>query len=158
MTERQAEAQTLRASGLSFREIGRRMGVTHVTAQALVDPARQRAKSSRWRASGSVAALRDRDHRRAAFTTRQVEWFAQCKQLVLSAKAGGCSRCGENPEDRRKLHFHHRDPSSKLFEVSGFGKGKSKLPRSAAGVEVLLAEIAKCDVLCEGCHREEHKK
>ena len=38
--------------------------------------------------------------------------------LNVIKEAQGCMRCGYN-EDGSKLHFHHRDPSTKLFAISG---------------------------------------
>jgi hypothetical protein len=42
--------------------------------------------------------------------------------------------------------FHHRDPSSKLFEISGMRLIQWAEPE-------LLEELAKCDLLCSNCHR-----
>ena len=42
------------------------------------------------------------------------------------------------------MDFDHRDPSTKLFNVAQ-GIRKSK--------EAILAEIAKCDLVCANCHR-----
>ena len=57
-------------------------------------------------------------------------------------EAQGCMRCGYN-EEGSKLHFHHRDPSTKLFDV---GKGIALSPIR------LQEEIDKCDLLCISCH------
>ena len=50
--------------------------------------------------------------------TRQREDRKRADLNVLK-EAQGCMRCGYN-EDGGKLHFHHRDPSTKLFSI---GKG-----------------------------------
>jgi hypothetical protein len=58
-----------------------------------------------------------------------------------------CECCGFS--DYRALHFHHKDPTSKEANVSNMvGHGASK--------ERILAEIAKCAVLCANCHAIEH--
>lgn len=44
------------------------------------------------------------------------------------------------------MDFHHRDPSTKAFGLS-VGECAS---RSTTDV---MAEIAKCDLLCANCHR-----
>jgi hypothetical protein len=44
----------------------------------------------------------------------------------------------------RWLHFHHRDPETKSFDISNQAHSRS--------IPELLAEVAKCDVLCEDCH------
>jgi len=63
--------------------------------------------------------------------------------LNVIKEAQGCMRCGYN-EDGSKLHFHHRDPSTKLFEIH------NSLTFSP---QRLQEEIDKCDLLCAACHR-----
>lgn len=53
--------------------------------------------------------------------------------------------CGES--DIRCLDFHHRDPATKL-------SGINKMIRDNYSMEVVEAEIAKCDVICANCHRK----
>lgn len=61
----------------------------------------------------------------------------------------GCDRCGYN-KCPQALEWHHPnndkdiDPSSILMS------------RTIKAFEKYLAEIAKCDLLCANCHREEH--
>ena len=58
-----------------------------------------------------------------------------------------CQRCGEAAPEC--LHFHHRDPTEKEFALSnGVGWGWSK--------QRILAETAKCEVLCANCHMKHH--
>ncbi len=71
---------------------------------------------------------------------------AEKKQLLDDARWGGCARCPE--KDLACLDFHHRDRSDKLGHlgvVRRFSKAR------------ILAEIAKCDVLCANCHRKHHR-
>ena len=56
----------------------------------------------------------------------------------------GCSCCGWKPTNPRLLHFHHRDPKTKLFNVSQNVHSQS-WPN-------ILAEVEKCDIMCEPCH------
>lgn len=59
-----------------------------------------------------------------------------------------CQRCPE--DDPVCLDFHHRDRTEKDFSLyRAASTGYSR--------ERILAEIAKCDVLCSNCHRKEHK-
>ena len=60
-------------------------------------------------------------------------------------KTHPCERCGF--ADYRSLVFHHRDASTKSFELS---QGPH---RSYAQID---AEIAKCEVLCANCHEAHH--
>ena len=59
----------------------------------------------------------------------------------------GCKICSE--KHPACLHFHHRDPEQKLFEVC------DAVRRSVCWSD-LLEEIKKCDVLCSNCHAKLH--
>ncbi len=56
-----------------------------------------------------------------------------------------CKECAY--DDWRVLQFHHRDPSSKLFGI----EQALQAPRKYSTAQ-LMAEVAKCDVLCSNCH------
>ena len=58
----------------------------------------------------------------------------------------GCKVCRFDA-DSNKLHLHHRNPSTKVFSIA-----LGHLYKWPA----FLAEIKKCDVLCEKCHAEVH--
>jgi len=68
------------------------------------------------------------------------------QQLAFIKLETGCSKCGYK-EHPSALHFHHRDPSQKKFDISRCGY---------YGMEDLLNEINKCDVICANCHSIEH--
>ena len=59
----------------------------------------------------------------------------------------GCIICGYN-EEPTLLHWHHREPDEKLFNISN----KS----NAYTFKELIAETKKCDVMCKPCHIEHH--
>jgi hypothetical protein len=59
-----------------------------------------------------------------------------------------CVDCGE--KDPIVLAFHHRNPAEKLGAVVDL------ITRLQSNRTVLLAEIAKCDVLCANCHLRRH--
>jgi hypothetical protein len=70
----------------------------------------------------------------------------------LKLNAGGkCILCGYN-KCLAALHFHHRDPSKKLFEITNFLWGKVK----GYTKDDLDNEVKKCDLLCANCHAETH--
>jgi hypothetical protein len=50
---------------------------------------------------------------------------------------GPCIKCGS----WENLEFHHRDPKTKIRTICWSWK-----------TAILLAEIAKCDILCRMCH------
>jgi hypothetical protein len=58
-----------------------------------------------------------------------------------------CKQCGE--DHIACLEFHHRDPSLKHKKVS-------QMPSEGYSVDSIMAEIAKCDVLCANCHAKLH--
>lgn len=63
------------------------------------------------------------------------------KQKCLDYKGGKCAVCGYN-KTTRVLSFHHTDPSTKLFTISG---------AHARSWDVLRAELDKCQLLCMNC-------
>lgn len=68
------------------------------------------------------------------------KWFKEFKTTLK------CSICGfSHPA---ALDFHHKDPSTKEFNLGAIGCSVSK--------EKIIEEIEKCDILCANCHRIHH--
>ncbi len=67
-----------------------------------------------------------------------------------SLKDKPCMDCGKSypPEC---MDFDHRDPTIKVERLS-------ELSRKLASPVVILAEVAKCDLICANCHRIRTKK
>lgn len=61
---------------------------------------------------------------------------------------GKCVKCGCCDVDI--LHFHHIDPNTKLFNLSG--------SYHSANYKALEDEAKKCELLCPNCHAKEHVK
>lgn len=61
------------------------------------------------------------------------------------AYGGKCTKCGYS-KCLKALEFHHKDPTTKVKEVS----------YNRASVAMMAAEAKKCILLCANCHREEH--
>ena len=76
-----------------------------------------------------------------------VEWRRRTKVRLVELHGGRCIRCGY-ARHVAALVFHHRDPRTKAFSISGEGVPRA-WPR-------LVEEAAKCDLLCANCHREVH--
>lgn len=76
----------------------------------------------------------------------QAERRAPRQAIVDQIKAeSGCMDCGLHPEYSQVLEFDHRPDEDKKFHISD---------RMATGtLEELMAEIAKCDIVCANCHR-----
>ena len=70
---------------------------------------------------------------------RLTEW----QEIMQVEKARPCMDCG-GTFPPYVYDFDHRIPAEKSFSIS---KGKR------VGREALLAEIAKCDLVCANCHR-----
>lgn len=66
------------------------------------------------------------------------------KRFLIELKSAPCKDCQQSfpPE---AMDFDHRDPATKSFSIATFGRRVAK--------SVLLAEIAKCDLVCSNCHR-----
>jgi hypothetical protein len=89
------------------------------------------------------------------------KYYEKNREFVIAAAANARKRkaykwhlfkkklkceCGESHP--ACLDFHHREGTEKLFSVSeGFAKYTE---------EKVLAEVAKCDVICANCHRKHH--
>lgn len=80
--------------------------------------------------------------------------------LVTAEKGtrGRCESCGQTLADLgpRELHFHHRDPATKRFRVSNWQK-EFRVRPGETQEQAVLAEMAKCDLVCRSCHSEIHR-
>jgi cytochrome c2 len=100
-------------------------------------------------AEARASARTGRNHRkhcRSCERQKQQERRAPRQAYVDKIKAeSGCMDCGLHPEYLQVLEFDHRPDEVKLFHISD---------RMASGtMDDLIAEIAKCDVVCANCHR-----
>lgn len=69
------------------------------------------------------------------------------KYDLVTLFGGACQRCGYS-KSVAALHFHHEDPRTKKFAISGRG--------FVHCWEKLLLEAQKCELICANCHAEEH--
>ena len=67
------------------------------------------------------------------------------KKQLMDAAGARCFDCGYEGAIA-VYEFHHRDPTTKEFGLANFNGSLSRL----------LAEAAKCDLLCASCHRLRH--
>jgi len=87
------------------------------------------------------------DNREASNASKK-KYIASLRDLVNDhKKAGACIRCGI--ADYRVLDFHHCDPSQKKINLNLAWKQHQAR-------QVILDEIAKCDLICSNCHRVLH--
>lgn len=78
--------------------------------------------------------------------SRQKERGLTRKIEFIAAKGGGCQQCGYS-RNYAALIFHHRKPSEKSFTLDQRNMANRSL-------EICLAELRKCDLLCANCHYE----
>lgn len=76
----------------------------------------------------------------------QLAFFLRKKKEAIEYLGGKCIRCGYD-KCHGALHFHHRDPTTKLGAWD-----KVRLWSK----ERRLKELDKCDLLCANCHAEIH--
>lgn len=78
----------------------------------------------------------------------QYKRAVQRKLYLISLRGGKCERC---PYDKNisALDFHHRNPSTKDFQLDMRTLGNKSF-------KSIMIEFEKCDVLCSNCHREHH--
>ena len=74
-------------------------------------------------------------------------WRKRTKIKLVEIAGGKCNLCGYD-KCISALEFHHLDPNTKEFNVTG-----SKTTRS---FDAMLSEIRKCILVCANCHREVH--
>jgi len=67
----------------------------------------------------------------------------------------GCKVCGE--KDPICLDFHHRERETKHENLKKNGEGYAKGSWFVLGIDTLLVELTKVDVLCSNCHRKTHR-
>src|ERR1035437_935868 len=97
-----------------------------------------RAARERDRTAGDPGATQ-RKYRQSPTARLQVFYAWKAQQ--------SCVRCGYKADPQR-LHFHHRDPATKLYKISRM--------IYRYGLTKLWTEVAKCDLLCVSCHEAEH--
>ena len=79
-------------------------------------------------------------HRRNAIK----KYKRKCADFVRAARIRPCADCGVYTEGR--MEFDHLDRSQKKIKI-----GRQKF---SVGMRQLIAEIAKCEVVCRPCHHK----
>jgi len=99
-------------------------------------PERMRELKRRWRAAHPEVAKRNNLLGRAR---NRAFIAAEAQRRGGLCEAPGCNAHFEDGV----LQWHHRDPSTRSFSI-----GNSSL----ASLKKIVAELAKCDLLCRGHH------
>ena len=107
------------------------------------NPGRAAAHTRRWESQQADPNAHQKAHLRRRATTRK-------EQVDAIKTASGCTDCGWNdPDLPEALEFDHKDQATKSFSI-----GSNVNRHTWAEV---LAEIAKCEVVCAICHRRRSK-
>lgn len=93
------------------------------------------ARIRKWRKDNNQKLMEQRQYRMQSAT-----------ELLTRLKTP-CVKCGEARE--WVIHFHHIDPSEKVFEITKEAISHKKWERIAE-------EASKCACLCANCHTEFH--
>jgi transposase len=163
----QAQLEALLAEGLTIRAMAARLGVGYSTVRhwlgryGLATPrGRRLAETAPARAAGAETVEATCPvHGPTLFVRRGTDGFRcrlcrssavdrrrkEIKRLLVAEAGGACVICGYD-RSMAGLHFHHRDPASKAFALSGKGVTLS--------LEAARAEARKCALVCSNCHAE----
>ena len=95
---------------------------------------------------GRPTVTRTAEELRAAHRERKRKYETKLKKYAWNYKAERSCECGQSHP--AALQFHHRDPTTKLFDIASGHKAKSVIR--------LQEEIDKCDILCANCHAIHH--
>lgn len=81
---------------------------------------------------------------RGASDIRKAALWREHSALLDRLRSVPCVDCGGSFPSCA-MDFDHRDPAAKKYVV--------RRMRTRTTVEVILAEVAKCDIVCANCHR-----
>jgi hypothetical protein len=98
-----------------------------------------------YRRGNTEASRRRREQNPEAVRAAKHRLLAKTRAAVHAAKSRPCADCGTQ-YPYYVMEFDHLDASSKEFNVSA--------GVTSVSYERLLAEIAKCEVVCANCHAE----
>ncbi|MBY0526703.1 MAG: hypothetical protein K2R98_25135 [Gemmataceae bacterium] len=82
-----------------------------------------------------------------AYVDRAIKYGKRLKAMIREAKNRPCADCGL-PYPYYVMEFDHRENEIKICNVG------TMMARKGYSLGQVLAEIAKCDVVCANCHRE----
>ena len=96
---------------------------------------RSRARHRRWLATRTPSSA-------PGIAERRRHWRRNA-EILDQLRSVPCADCGDRYA-QCSMDFDHRDPTQKLRSVTRLINGS---------LDVLLAEVAKCDIVCANCHR-----
>ena len=97
-----------------------------------------RVRTWRRRVAPAKAAASPELERKRRYWRSQLLMLERLKQRPCADCGGSFAGCA--------MDFDHRDPAQKLYTVSRMV--------GRAGTARIMAEVAKCDIVCANCHRD----
>jgi len=82
-----------------------------------------------------------------AYVARATQHHRKLRVLIQQAKGRPCADCGKS-YPYYVMEFDHREGEEKLCNVADLNCHRR------VSMRTLMAEIAKCDLVCANCHRE----
>jgi hypothetical protein len=114
-------------------------------AMSSEDKARRSALARARRAANNLTEAQKEKYKSKG-RQRVLERREAAREMVIAIKTGNpCMDCGESFH-HVAMDFDHRTGEDKRAQVS-------HLQKHGASIDVILAEIAKCDLVCANCHR-----
>ncbi len=110
---------------------------------AALSPDARRRQATVKRAQRSATRLTDAQKQK--YKEKRAFSVLRAKELVLALKAKPCMDCGQLFH-HVCMDFDHRTGETKTA-------GVAELVKRGAPHDVILAEVAKCDLVCSTCHR-----
>jgi hypothetical protein len=87
--------------------------------------------------------------------TSKAEKRKQNRRLWKIRYGGKCIKCGYE-KCLAALDFHHREPDWKDYDPGTLYNMYNPETAFPENVQLVVAELEKCDLICSNCHREIH--
>ena len=89
------------------------------------------------------------DRNRQQRSEYKKQYHRQRKVKLLLISGGQCVDCGIKYDGKNAciFHFHHRNPSTKLFGMNSL---------TVKSWNSIIEEANKCDLVCANCHEKRH--
>lgn len=104
----------------------------------------QRRYRAKWPKRSKASDKKFRARWPDKIKAKNLKYYRPRERLITQVKSVPCMDC-KRQYPAYVMDLDHRDRTTKLFGI-GNGHGRN--------MEILIAEIAKCDVVCSNCHRE----
>lgn len=77
---------------------------------------------------------------------------AERRRVYLAGKARPCTDCGVEYPPPVMQYDHLPERGAKVADISHMARNPGGFKKGGAGLAAIIAEIAKCEVVCANCH------